>query len=99
MSGGAITIFPEGKSHSEPQLAALKTGAARIALKALAGGADVTVVPVGLTYARKHRFRSEVCIEVGAPIRCTACGGGGQRGDNAPPMAPHPSSIPRRCAG
>jgi 1-acyl-sn-glycerol-3-phosphate acyltransferase len=68
VTGGAITLFPEGKSHSEPQLAALKTGAARIALKALARGADVTVVPVGLTYARKNRFRSEVCIEVGAPI-------------------------------
>ena len=27
VEGGAITIFPEGKSHSEPQLAALKTGA------------------------------------------------------------------------
>jgi len=67
--GGAITIFPEGKSHSAPQLAALKTGAARIALKAREAGADVTVVPVGLTYARKHRFRSEVHVEVGVPLR------------------------------
>lgn len=68
VQGGAITLFPEGKSHSEPQLAALKTGAARIALKALEAGARLTVVPVGLTYARKHRFRSEVLIEVGAPL-------------------------------
>src|SRR5690606_21452800 len=32
--GGAVLIFPEGKSHSEPQLAALRAGLARIALQA-----------------------------------------------------------------
>ena len=32
--GGAIQIYPEGKSHSGAQLAALRTGAARIALQA-----------------------------------------------------------------
>ncbi|MFL5321804.1 MAG: lysophospholipid acyltransferase family protein, partial [Myxococcaceae bacterium] len=64
----AITIFPEGKSHSDPQLADLKTGAARIAFKAARRGADVKIVPVGLTYAEKHRFRSEVLIDLGEPI-------------------------------
>ncbi|MFL5351135.1 lysophospholipid acyltransferase family protein [Archangium sp.] len=68
VAGGAITLFPEGKSHSEPQLAELKTGAARIALGAAKQGAAVRIVPVGLTYADKHLFRSEVLIEVGAPI-------------------------------
>ena len=29
MLGRAITIFPEGKSHSEPSMSELKTGAAR----------------------------------------------------------------------
>ena len=33
-SGGMVLIFPEGKSHSEPALAPLKTGVARIALEA-----------------------------------------------------------------
>lgn len=68
VQGGALTIFPEGKSHSEPQLAALKTGAARLALMAQARGAQVTVIPVGLTYAQKHRFRSEALVELGAPL-------------------------------
>jgi 1-acyl-sn-glycerol-3-phosphate acyltransferase len=68
VQGRAITIFPEGKSHSEPALAELKTGAARIALGAAREGAAVRIVPVGLTYAEKHVFRSEVLIDVGAPI-------------------------------
>ncbi len=68
VQGRAITLFPEGKSHSEPSLAELKTGAARIALGAARQGAPVRIVPVGLTYADKHLFHSEVLIEMGAPI-------------------------------
>jgi 1-acyl-sn-glycerol-3-phosphate acyltransferase len=66
--GGAITLFPEGKSHSEPGLASLKTGAARIALRAAKSGADVRIIPIGLTYAEKHRFRSEVLIDADPAI-------------------------------
>lgn len=77
----AITIFPEGKSHSEPELAEIKTGCARIALRAAKGGARPRVVPVGLTYARKHRFRSRVLIEVGAPIETPEAPAGGEAGD------------------
>ncbi|MFY2561384.1 lysophospholipid acyltransferase family protein [Corallococcus terminator] len=68
LQGRAITIFPEGKSHSEPGLAELKTGASRIALSAAKEGAPVRIVPVGLTYAEKHVFRSEVLIDVGPAI-------------------------------
>lgn len=67
-AGGAITLFPEGKSHSEPHLAELKTGCARIALRARANGPPVTIVPVGLTYARKERYRSHVLVQVGATL-------------------------------
>lgn len=66
----AITIFPEGKSHSEPELAEIKTGCARIALRALKAGAPPRIVAVGLTYEQKHRFRSKVRIEVAEPISC-----------------------------
>ena len=63
-------IFPEGVSHDEPQLQKLKTGAARMALQACdAGAADLCVVPVGLVYRDKERFRSEVATLVGGPIR------------------------------
>jgi len=64
----AITIFPEGKSHSAPQLSDLKTGCARIALRVAKNGTALRIVPIGLTYAQKHRFRSRVHIEVGEPI-------------------------------
>jgi hypothetical protein len=68
IGGGAITIFPEGVSHSAPHLAELRTGAARIAFRATRAGAALRIVPIGLTYANKHRFRSAVRIEVGAAL-------------------------------
>jgi 1-acyl-sn-glycerol-3-phosphate acyltransferase len=65
-SGGALVMFPEGVSHSEPALQPLKTGAARIALgSALLGGPLPEIVPVGLTYVEKGRFRSRVLLQVG----------------------------------
>lgn len=69
-AGSAVGIFPEGLSHSEPALAPLKTGAARIALggAALAGGA-FPVVPVGLMFRRKDVFRSEALVLRGGPVR------------------------------
>jgi len=70
-AGGALALFPEGVSHSDPQLRPLKTGAARIALSAEAehdGKLGVTLVPVGLYYERKALFRSSVLLVVGEPI-------------------------------
>ena len=64
-SGRAVALFPEGRSHSEPALGSLKTGAARLALGA---GVPVKVVPVGLTYADKGRFRSRVHVEFGPAL-------------------------------
>ena len=69
-AGEVVLIFPEGKSHSEPELAPLKTGCARLALMAHAerGLAHVPIVPVGLTFERKGRPRSRVAIQVGRPV-------------------------------
>lgn len=69
-AGGAMGIFPEGISHDEAQLARLKTGAARIAFGAMEThpGLVVRLVPVGLHYVHKKRFRSSVLIQLGEPI-------------------------------
>jgi 1-acyl-sn-glycerol-3-phosphate acyltransferase len=68
-----VGIFPEGKTHDAPRLAQIKSGAARLALQALAAGAkDVRVVPVALNYERKESFRSTVWIRVGEPIDVAA---------------------------
>lgn len=67
---GALCLFPEGISHAEPHLMPLKTGAARIALGALARhrALGLVVVPFGLVFEERQRFRSRVLIEVGRPI-------------------------------
>jgi len=68
-SGHCMGIFPEGVSHTESKLIKLKTGAARIALAVTdRGKAPVTVIPCGLNYIHRHRFRSQVLIEFGPPI-------------------------------
>jgi 1-acyl-sn-glycerol-3-phosphate acyltransferase len=63
--GGAIAIFPEGTTHSDPQLRELKTGAARIALGA---GIRLAIVPTGLYYTAKQTFRSSALAYFGPPI-------------------------------
>jgi len=67
--GAAVGIFPEGLSHSEPSIARLRTGAARIALGA-AERADtiVSIVPVGIVLRQKDRFRSKALVLVGPPV-------------------------------
>ncbi|MEX2179656.1 MAG: lysophospholipid acyltransferase family protein [Gemmatimonadaceae bacterium] len=84
-TGGVILIFPEGKSHEEPSLAPLKTGAARMALHARDTGAapGLAIVPIGLTFERKDAPRSRVLVRVGEPLAMDewrAPGGGGAGG-------------------
>jgi 1-acyl-sn-glycerol-3-phosphate acyltransferase len=68
-AGAAVGIFPEGLSHSDPSLAPLKTGAARIALGTLAAhGLRVPIVPIGSVFRDKNVFRSEALVTVGRPI-------------------------------
>jgi glycerol-3-phosphate O-acyltransferase/dihydroxyacetone phosphate acyltransferase len=73
-AGGAIAIFPEGTSHNEPALQPLKTGAARIVLGAEARRPrparplGVAIVPVGLTFDARDRFRSRALVAVGPPL-------------------------------
>ncbi|MSU57507.1 MAG: hypothetical protein EXS35_04895 [Pedosphaera sp.] len=66
--GEAVGIFPEGKSHDREGVEQVRTGAARIAASAAHGGADFVIVPLGLNYERKERFRSSVWVRVGEPL-------------------------------
>jgi 1-acyl-sn-glycerol-3-phosphate acyltransferase len=67
---GMVALFPEGVSHNELELQPLKTGASRIALGAAVddGVGDLVVLPVGLAYDEKARFRSRALVRVGAPF-------------------------------
>ncbi|MEQ9397722.1 MAG: 1-acyl-sn-glycerol-3-phosphate acyltransferase [Longimicrobiales bacterium] len=70
--GEAVQIYPEGHSHSEPALAPLRTGAARIVLQAEADAGwtlGLRVQAVGLTYSRKEFFGGKVVAAWGAPFR------------------------------
>jgi glycerol-3-phosphate O-acyltransferase / dihydroxyacetone phosphate acyltransferase len=67
-AGDAVQIYPEGKSHSEPGLAALRTGAARIVFGAEAGAGwqlGLRIVPIGLTFYHKALFRGRVLALIG----------------------------------
>ena len=67
--GHIVGIFPEGISHSDPAMAPLKTGAARIALGAAAHtGQVVLIVPVGLSFRAKEIFRSDAYVVRGFPL-------------------------------
>jgi 1-acyl-sn-glycerol-3-phosphate acyltransferase len=68
--GGSIALFPEGVSHDEPRLQRLKTGAARIALGTLQRqpDLDLRIVPFGLHFEDRTRFRSAALIEIGSEI-------------------------------
>src|SRR5438874_2156085 len=68
--GGAVLIFPEGRTHDEPALAPLKTGAARMALSARrdAGVQGLVIVPIGLSFERKNAPRTRVHAHVGESI-------------------------------
>ena len=68
--GRCIAIFPEGISHDATQLQPIKTGAARIALGALAvdenpAKNDLKIMAVGLYYTSKTAFRSEALNRYG----------------------------------
>lgn len=68
-AGAVVGIFPEGLSHSEPSLAQLRTGAARIALGAAERRSiQFPIVPVGIVARQKQTFRSECAALVGEPV-------------------------------
>jgi len=67
--GRLIAIYPEGVTRAEAHVQRIKTGAARIALgyEAHAEG-RLTVVPVGLSFEARKRFRGRVLVSFGEPV-------------------------------
>nr|WP_199044065.1 1-acyl-sn-glycerol-3-phosphate acyltransferase [Dyella sp. ASV24] len=67
-AGGDLVVFPEGSSEWGYRPLPYQRGAARMACRLLAEGSSVTVLPVGLHYARPDGFRSHVEIMQGPAI-------------------------------
>jgi 1-acyl-sn-glycerol-3-phosphate acyltransferase len=69
VEGRAMGIFPEGKSTDQAHLEMVRSGASRMAIQASEeGAAGIRVIPIGITYEQKDKFRSSAWIQVGEPI-------------------------------
>jgi len=67
--GELVLIFPEGITVDDPSIAAIKTGAARIALGARATGIEgIRIMPAGIHYEDKAALRSRVFVNIGTPM-------------------------------
>ena len=73
-SGHAAIVMPEGKSHQDSRLHALRTGPLRFTLNAACiahqkGLPAPVIQPVGLHFRCHHWFRTDVYVEFTNPIR------------------------------
>ena len=68
-AGETVALFPEGTTHDEPRLMPIRTGVARIAVQAAAGGVPgIRVLPVGISYEDKTVLRGRALVELGPPL-------------------------------
>tara|TARA_Y100000590_G_scaffold189131_2_gene215480 strand:- start:1998 stop:3509 length:1512 start_codon:yes stop_codon:yes gene_type:complete len=72
-SGHAAIVMPEGKSHQDSHLHALRTGPLRFTLNAASiahhrGLDNPMIQPVGLHYRCHHWFRTDIYVEFGEPL-------------------------------
>jgi len=67
--GQLVCIFPEGITVDDPQIAAIKTGSARIVLGARADGVEgIRILSAGIHYQNKAALRSDVFVNIGWSI-------------------------------
>jgi glycerol-3-phosphate O-acyltransferase / dihydroxyacetone phosphate acyltransferase len=67
--GSLVLIFPEGVTQDVPHMAQVRSGAARIALGARAGGVrGLRILPIGIHYEDKAGFRTRALVHLGEPI-------------------------------
>jgi 1-acyl-sn-glycerol-3-phosphate acyltransferase len=76
-AGGAIVIFPEGRTQPEPVLQEIRTGTARMLLAAeheAGAGPPVTLLPVGLVFQEPGTFREgRALVLIGPPVATADC--------------------------
>ncbi|PBK73412.1 acyltransferase [Armillaria solidipes] len=79
--GGAVALFPEGTSYTEPRIMQVKDGAAWAALEYTkwlkenpekAPSNEVKIIPAAIVYTNKSKYRSNVIVEYGRPISMDA---------------------------
>ena len=71
LEGAVIAIFPEGESLNSHRLRPLKSGMARMLLSAYEASNSTlnpVVVPIGVTYEDRDRFRSLASAVIGEPF-------------------------------
>lgn len=74
--GEAVLMFPEGRSHSEPGIAPLKTGLARAAFRARTSGVrGIRIVPIGAAFDDKAQPATDAVLVVGELIDVDAWNG------------------------
>ncbi|KIM26219.1 hypothetical protein M408DRAFT_330764 [Serendipita vermifera MAFF 305830] len=74
----AVALFPEGTSYTLPRIVQVKDGASWSALEYVKwvadggenvnNGKELVIVPAGITYTDKGKYRSSAVIEYGPPI-------------------------------
>lgn len=79
IAGGSFSaLFPEGVSHDQPHLTAIRSGAARLALLARERTPPdrprPVIIPVGLHYEDKDVFRTDVLVAFHPPLDLDALG-------------------------
>jgi len=69
--GRMLALFPEGTSHSEAHILHLKDGISWMILEfygATNGEIEVPILPCGITYLNKDKWRSQVFIQYAKPF-------------------------------
>lgn len=69
VQGGSVLIFPEGITHGDAGVRTVRSGAARVLLKAMRdakqqGRPMPHLVPVGLHYSESQRFRERAAVVI-----------------------------------
>ena len=63
-------MFPEGGSHDQSDLIPFKAGIALMTFSTIVNTGQVPVIiPSGLKYFNRHKFRSKVVVEYGRPYK------------------------------